>query len=146
MRERQRAGNSEAEAQALKNALSLAVADLAGLIERVEGEAQDMLAFQLAMLEDDALRPRPWRRSRRARRCAHGLGGAMDGEIAGYEASDDDYFRARAADLKDMRDRVLRHLNGDDEQQVAAGAVLAGEDIGPPPFWKPTGARAAPSR
>ena len=37
------------------HAISLSIGDLAALMERVEGEAQDMLAFQLAMLEDDAL-------------------------------------------------------------------------------------------
>ena len=70
----------------------------------------------------------------------------MNAEIAGYEASDDDYFRARAADLKDMRDRVLRHLAGEAEQAIAPGAVLAGEDIGPTAFletdWSQGGAIA----
>ena len=37
---------------------------------------------------------------------------ALAAQIADYETSDDDYFRARAADLDDLRDRVLRNLSG----------------------------------
>jgi phosphotransferase system enzyme I (PtsI) len=146
MRERKRAGDAGAEAQALKDALALAVVDITGLIERVEGEAQDMLAFQLAMLEDDALSAPALAAISAGEDADKAWAAAMNGEIAGYEASDDDYFRARAADLKDMRDRVLRHLNDDAEQQVSAGAVLAGEDIGPTAFleadWSKGGAIA----
>ena len=45
---------------------------------------------------------------------------ALDEQIAGYETSDDDYFRARAADLKDIRDRVLRNLAGGDTEAAPA--------------------------
>lgn len=145
-RERQRSGGPEDEATALKHAISLAVVDIAGLIERVEGEAQDMLGFQLAMLEDDALSA-PALAAIATGVAAHtAWAEAMDAEITGYEASDDDYFRARAADLKDMRDRVLRRLNGDAGEFVMAGVVLAGEDIGPTAFleadWSRGGAIA----
>ena len=33
-------------------------------------------------------------------------------EAAGYESSQDEYFRARAADIRDISDRVLAHLTG----------------------------------
>jgi phosphotransferase system enzyme I (PtsI) len=59
---------------------------------------------------------------------------ALNGEIAGYEASDDDYFRARAADLRDIRDRVLRNLSGGGSSSGAAGVVLVGDDIAPTTF------------
>ncbi len=46
---------------------------------------------------------------------------ALDAEIAGYEASDQDYFRARAADLRDIRDQVLRALTEEGEIAAPAG-------------------------
>jgi phosphotransferase system enzyme I (PtsI) len=143
---RRRAGGPEAERQALMQAISLSTGDLAALMERVEGEAQDMLAFQLAMLEDDALSA-PALASIESGAAAHtAWSDALNAEIAGYEASDDDYFRARAADLKDMRDRVLRHMAGGTAQTMVPGAVLAGEDIGPSAFleadWSQGGAIA----
>ena len=60
--------------------------------------------------------------------------------------SDDDYFRARAADLKDMRDRVLRHLAGNGARLAQAGAILIGDDVPPSLFleadWSKGGAIA----
>jgi phosphotransferase system enzyme I (PtsI) len=145
-RERQRSGGPEAEAEALKEAMAFAVSDLAELMERVDGEAQDMLSFQMAMLEDDALSA-PAMAAIGGGAAAHtAWAEALDHEIAGYEASDDDYFRARAADLRDIRDRVLRHLYDVAGNISVKGAVLAGEDIGPTAFleadWSEGGAVA----
>ena len=52
---RQVTGDSDSERTALRDAIALSVSDLAGLMERIDGEAQDILGFQVAMLEDDAL-------------------------------------------------------------------------------------------
>ena len=141
-----RAGSPDAEHQVLRHAISLAVEELAALMERVEGEAQDMLGFQTAMLEDDAL-SRPAFSAIESGVGAHvAWADALNAEIAGYDVSEDEYFRARAADLKDMRDRVLRHVTGEAEQDALPGAVLAGEDIGPTAFletdWSRGGAIA----
>ncbi|MFO1131652.1 MAG: phosphoenolpyruvate--protein phosphotransferase [Hyphomicrobiales bacterium] len=132
--ERQGTGHPEGERSALQDAIAAAVADLAALMERVEGEAQDILGFQVAMLEDDALST-PALLAIAGGTPAHvAWTAALDGEIAGYEASDDDYFRARAADLRDIRDRVLRHLSGAGASRGATGVVLVGDDIAPTAF------------
>ena len=60
------------------------------------------------MLDDKALTETGLRGDRGGvfgRRC---LDEALDAEIAGYEASDEDYFRARSADIRDIRAQVLR--------------------------------------
>ena len=70
-----------------------------------------ILEFQVAMLEDDDfLDPMLCgdRRGQRLRDTA--WSSALDAQIADYNAAADDYFRARAADLADLRDRVLRTL------------------------------------
>ena len=143
---RQGTGKPESEAAALQEAIAAAVAGLAALMERVEGEAQDILAFQVAMLEDDALSAPALAAIAGGAPAHDGWAAALDGEIAGYEASEDDYFRARAADLRDIRDRVLRHLSGEASAQHIAGAVLLGEDIAPTTFletdWQAGGAIA----
>ena len=66
-------------------------------------------------------------------------------EIAGYERAEDEYFRARAADLVDVRDRVLRHLLGVRlRAEVAAGSVVVARDLPPSLFlgvdWSKGGA------
>jgi phosphotransferase system enzyme I (PtsI) len=127
-------GDPHLEREALKAAIAQAVAELAGLMERVDGEAQGILGFQVAMLEDDALAAPALMAIDGGTAADVAWSQALDGEVAGYEASDDDYFRARAADLKDMRDRVLRHLSGSTEEVGSGGAVLVGEDIAPTTF------------
>lgn len=144
--ERQPTGSPETERGALLSALAAAAEDLSGLIAKVEGEARDMLAFQLAMLEDDALSA-PALMAVASGAAAHvAWADALDAEIAGYEAAEDAYFRARAADLKDIRDRVLRHLSGVSGEHAQPGSVLVADDIGPTAFlehdWSQGGAIA----
>ena len=144
--QRRRCGEPDAESQALLHAISLAVEELAALIERVEGEAQDILAFQLAMLEDDALAAPAMAAIHAGAAADTAWAESLDAEIAGYEASGDDYFRARSADLRDMRDRVLRRLGGEAEHLAEPGAVLVGDDVAPTAFletdWSRGGAIA----
>ena len=72
---------------------------------------------------------------------------ALNAEIAGYETSDDDYFRARAADLIDLRDRVLRNLSGADLEARAAGRdPRRRRRDADAASSRPTGRRAAASR
>jgi phosphotransferase system enzyme I (PtsI) len=141
-----RAGSPDTEHQVLRHAIRLAIGELAALMERVDGEAQDMLGFQLAMLEDDLLSAPAFSAIESGVGAHVAWADALDAEIAGYEASEDDYFRARAVDLKDMRDRVLRHVTGEAEATATPGTVLAGEDIGPTAFletdWSKGGAIA----
>jgi phosphotransferase system enzyme I (PtsI) len=59
----------------------------------------------------------------------------MDAEALGYEAAEDEYFRARAGDLRDIRDRVLDHLEGRTSQaEVPPGAIVAAVDLPPSRF------------
>src|SRR5689334_14653267 len=53
--ERRASGDPEVERQAFDEAIAMAVAGLAALTETAEGEAAEMLSFQVALLEDDAL-------------------------------------------------------------------------------------------
>jgi phosphotransferase system enzyme I (PtsI) len=59
----------------------------------------------------------------------------MAEQIGGYEAAEDEYFRARAADLRDLRDRVLRALaGGETEAALPPGAILLDADLPPSRF------------
>src|SRR5262249_13177452 len=59
---------------------------------------------------------------------------AIDPEIATYDHADDPYFRARASDLRDLRDRVLRRLAGEVDQAVPPGVIVAADDMPPSVF------------
>jgi phosphotransferase system enzyme I (PtsI) len=124
-------GDPAVEAAALRGAVAGALADTEALQAQAEGEAADMIAFQAAMLEDaELIRPATagivdgtpadvaWE-------------AAMEAEIAGYAAAEDAYFRARTADLQDIRDRVLAKLRprAIGESVPPGGAIIAATDF-----------------
>ena len=54
----------------------------------------------------------------------------MEVEIAGYRDAEDDHFSARTADLEDIRDRVLGHLEpGAASAAIPDGSVLVAADL-----------------
>jgi phosphotransferase system enzyme I (PtsI) len=143
---RRHSGSIAGERQALEAAITEAIAEITALMEKAEGAAAGILAFQVAMLEDTTLRAPALAAISDKLAADRAWATALDAEIAGYEASSDDYFRARSADLKDIRDRVLRLLSGIRQIIHASGAVLAGEDVAPTIFletdWSHGGAIA----
>ncbi|MCB1378666.1 MAG: phosphoenolpyruvate--protein phosphotransferase [Alphaproteobacteria bacterium] len=139
-------GNAETERQDLERAILAATEDIASLIADCQGEAAEILAFQIAMLEDDALRAPALDAIASGQPADCAWSEALDAEIHGYEVSDDEYFRARAADLKDIRNRVLRRLSGAEGRRPGGSGVFVGEDMAPTDFleidWSHGGAIA----
>lgn len=127
-------GSVEAEAEALSHAIAAASATLADLAATASGDAAEMLEFQIAMLEDDALKKPAFETIGEGLPADAAWIAALDDEIAGYEASDDEYFRARSADIRDIRDQVVRALIGDAVADAPPGAILCGADIAPTRF------------
>jgi phosphotransferase system enzyme I (PtsI) len=122
------------ERAALETAISIAAARLTALIEAADSAAADILEFQIAMLGDDALSSPAFAAIRAGEPADKAWRQALDAEIAGYDASDQDYFRARAADIRDIRDQVLRALTEEGDIEAPAGAIFYGEDIAPTRF------------
>jgi phosphotransferase system enzyme I (PtsI) len=128
-------GDPAQETAALKAAIEAATAEIAELIASVQGEAAEMLEFQVAMLEDDALAEGAYDAIAVGVAADHAWRSALDAEISGYRAAEDEYFRARAADLADIRDRVLARLSGGGAAaKITGGSIVAGEDISPTTF------------
>jgi phosphotransferase system enzyme I (PtsI) len=104
-------GSVDAESAALEAALTTAAAGLAALIQRLEAAGDsvgaEMLEFQQALLEDDDLLLPIYKRVAGGAAADAAWAEAMAREAAGYAAAEDETFRARAADLEDLRQRVL---------------------------------------
>ncbi len=130
------AGSPEDEAAALKVAIAAAIAALGLLIESSNGDAAEILGFQVAMLEDPALAEEAFATIAEGRAADCAWQDAMAEQIEVFASSDDSYFKARSSDLEDLRDRVLRELQGADEGQqvVPAGGILLADDIVPSSF------------
>jgi phosphotransferase system enzyme I (PtsI) len=138
-------GDPLEEASALHAALAAAAAQLVGLRTYLNGTGADILGFQLALLEDDALREPVLTKIAAGAAADEAWNAVLDAEIADYTSAADEHFRARAADLKDLRDRVLACLSGDGEDPpIAPGAVVAARDFPPSRFlsldWSKGGA------
>ena len=138
------AGTPAEEADALARAIARAIADLTELAERAEPDAAEMLSFQIAMLEDEALSEGAFAAIAEGNAAERAWAAALDQEIDGYRSAEDAYFRARASDLEDMRGRVLRALTNAEELEIPAGAVVLGTDLTPSQFlaadWRAGGA------
>jgi phosphoenolpyruvate-protein phosphotransferase (PTS system enzyme I) len=128
-------GTPEEERQSLLDALAAARDALAVLSARAaDAQAEAILSFQLALLEDDALTAPVLAMVERGRPAHDAWTVTLDGEIASYDAASDLHFRGRAADLRDLRDRVLRQLTGETEEAPPLGAIIAAEDLSPSRF------------
>ncbi|MBB5754312.1 phosphoenolpyruvate--protein phosphotransferase [Prosthecomicrobium pneumaticum] len=134
------------ERAALGQAIAAAIEDLAGLMAANEEDGADILEFQVAMLEDESLSEPAFDAIEAGADALTAFREALDSQIADYQRSEDDYFRARASDLEDLRDRVLSHLADGAAAAVPAGAILVGRDLTPSRFlsvdWSAGGAIA----
>jgi len=123
------------EHQALVDALAASQQDLIVLAgEMADPDAEAILAFQIALLEDENLAAPAFARIETGEAANRAWHAAIDPEIASYEEASDPYFRARASDLRDLRDRVLRHLAGEADQTIPSGVIVAAEDMPPSTF------------
>ena len=128
-------GDPLREAEELKHAIANALSSIAALAEHAEGEASEMLGFQLAMLEDDALSEAAFQSIALGQAADEAWRLALDTEIELYRSGDDEYFQARSADLEDIRDIVLDHLSGAHTKfLVPPGAIIAARDLAPSRF------------
>ncbi len=109
-----------------------ALALLAG--ETGDADAEAILAFQVALLEDDNLTAPAFALIAQGEAANRAWSATIDSEIVSYEEASDPHFRARASDLRDLRDRVLRNLAGETDQIVPPGVIVAADDIPPSMF------------
>jgi len=128
-------GRAESEAKALKAALAGALADLRRLVGAAQGEVADILGFQVAFLEDPVLAERAFGAIAGGAAAHEAWLATLSAEADAYDSSEDEYFRARVADLRDIRDRVQAHLTGSPTNGVVPpGAVVAAVDLPPSRF------------
>jgi len=128
-------GSVDQESSRMHAAIASASAELVALMERAgDAEAQAILAFQVAMLADPVVTEPAFAAFEAGAAAEQAWRDAMDLQIREYHEADDLYFRARASDLRDMRDRVLRKLGGADAIAIAPGSIVVAADLPPSRF------------
>ncbi len=132
--QRHAAGSPVQEAAKLRDAIALAIGEIEKLQQQASDDAAEILEFQVAMLGDDALAEAAFAAIAEGAAVDAAWSEALNEQIAEYEAADEEYFRARASDMIDIRDRVLEHLFGTAAALPPAGAIILAEDMPPSRF------------
>jgi len=142
-------GEPNTERSRLQQAIGAAIEGLNALAAGAGSEANEILAFQVAMLEDPNLAEPAWQAIAAGRDAVSAWTLATAPLIADFEGCGDALFAARASDLRDLRDRVLAELHGAPAvrlpQRPSATVILA-DDLSPSQFlgcsWHPGSAIA----
>ena len=130
-----RQGSAEEEAKRLADALGAAIAELTSLMDRAaDSDSGMLLAFQIEMLGDPVVTEPAFVAIAAGKGAEPAWRAAMELQIGEYQEADDLYFRARASDLRDMRDRVLRHISGEATEPIVEGSIVVGTDLPPSRF------------
>lgn len=118
----------------LRSAIEEAVSALKELIVRTDPPSSDILEFQVEMLRDPVIGDMAAEYIAEGQNVALAWVTALEEYIAGFEQSEDDDIRARAVDVIDIRDRVLRILEGRPPATFPRGSVFVGRDMAPSLF------------
>ena len=128
-------GAAEDEAALLRSALDASRAELIALMGRTDDtDAESILAFQVEMFDDPVVTEPALEAIAKGTAAATAWRDAMEIQIRSFHEAEDLYFRARASDLRDMRDRALRHIAGDTTAHIPAGAIVVAHDLPPSRF------------
>ncbi|PSH70342.1 phosphoenolpyruvate--protein phosphotransferase [Phyllobacterium brassicacearum] len=123
-----------AEHAILSDAVQGSIAALRELAARSSTESASILEFQIEMLLDPEITEMAARRIGTGDGAALAWVTALDNYIAGFEQSDNEAVRARAADLFDIKSRVLAAMTGKPVADFPVGFVFVGKDISPSVF------------
>jgi phosphotransferase system enzyme I (PtsI) len=132
-----KAGPPAEERKALVDAVAEAVADLSALAATADKRAANLLAGQIAGLSDPTLIGPAFEAIEGGEPATTAFRDAMDLQIADCQAAEAARLRARAEDLTDLRDRVLRRLVGGDAAKPEAmpeSAIVVAEELTPSRF------------
>ncbi len=130
------AAGPEAEHARLERAIARARAELARLGEGDDPLAGEILEFQREFLSDPAFLDELRTAIGRGRSADVAMRAVLDGMIAEFRAETEEYFRARAEDLVDLRDRLLDALMDRSETapMIPRGAILLASELAPSRF------------
>jgi phosphotransferase system enzyme I (PtsI) len=130
-----RAGTPGEEAAALRRALAEAAEGLGRLMAVQDRLAAEILEFQAMLIEDDEITAPAFERIAAGEPAETAWRAVLDAEIADYGGSATEHMAARAADLADLRDRVLRALSGGQPAiDAPEGAILVAKELTPSAF------------
>ena len=106
-------GDPSTERAALDAAVARTIERLRELAAASGGLARDIIGFQVSLLEDEEFLGPVWAEINAGSAADRAWLDHLAGEISDYESAPTDYLRDRAADLRDLRERVGMTFAGD---------------------------------
>lgn len=130
------AGSADEEKTKLRDAIAIATGALAELADVSGDMAAEILGFQIALLEDDALIDPALQQISTGATAQQAWRIALDAQVSDYANSEEPYFRARAEDLVDLRDRVEAELTekGLGAVDIPDGSIVVATKLTPSRF------------
>ena len=124
-----------AERERLRAAIAAAVAQLHALAAKAPSrDARGMLEFQAELAKDPSLVDSAYAKIEQGQGAVNAWRMVLDAEVAEYQQSSSDSFRARASDVADLRERVLDIMLGRSALTLPAGRVVLADDMTPSMF------------
>ena len=129
--------DTEAEIERYEAAKQVAAEQLAVLYEKAIDEVGEVNAmifeFHQMMLEDDDYNESVYNIIEAGVNAEFAVSTTSDRFSMMFARMDDDYFKARAADVKDVSERLIRILMGKDDEQLLGNSpsILLADDLSP---------------
>ena len=112
-------------------ALAMAVEQVSGMRNvAVDDERKDILDAHLSMIEDPELAEDVAKRISSGDSAQNAVEGAVEAIAVMFESLQDEYLRARAADIRDIKDRLIRNLAGV-QREITPGCIYIVEELFP---------------
>ncbi len=130
----------------LAEAIGTALAELRALQVRADPIGAQFLQFQIELLEDPALTFDAFAAIETGADPSAAFVAAIDTHLRVYEEAGSEYVRARASDVHDLRDRVLRALREEraaTESELQQNSILVADSLTPSAFLEIDWGRAA---
>ncbi len=125
----------DGEPASIEDAAPAAARDLEHLASRLrdEGRAEEAAIFdaQALMATDEALIGMARARIDEGEDAATAVRAAGEAVAATFEALEDELLAARAADVRDVAARIVRHVLGGDAPSLERRSILVATDVGP---------------
>ena len=129
------AGHPSAERTAFDEAVARTIERLRVLADGSGGLARDVIGFQISLLRDEEFLQPAWAEIEVGIAADRAWAHHLAGEIADYESAPTGYLRDRAADLRDLRERVAMAFAGDSHgDALPEQCVVIADELTPSRF------------
>jgi multiphosphoryl transfer protein len=128
-------GSPQQEMTLLKQALEQAKQQLKSLSAQPDKLASEIISFQHELLGDEEFLASAKDAVANGQSARVAWNGLLSNEVLDYEVSTDTYFRGRAVDLRDLRERVSGLLSGTTHDEIIPeDAIIVTDELTPSKF------------